>query len=143
MSTATINGHKWTIFTALIFAVLLQFSLPAIDHWYDKNTPVVAMAGLVVEKTHEHVDVRIKGEKLRQCDYVRMSAMTQNASGLMDADIVRIDNRPNDGATKPPGHYDLGVWRIKPVADGERAMVFVQHRCDGVTVVSKIADVAI
>lgn len=134
--------NKWVIFLGLMFALLMQPLAPMIKHLYQTSTPVVDMRGEIVEKTDDSVLLHIYGRKLRECEFVRITAFTATKNGeLRDAILERVGGKPQDGATKPIGSHDLGLWTIRPVAGSTRASVFVQHECSGELLLSRIADV--
>ena len=139
-----IQSNFWTVLFALVFVGMMQPLLPMLERWWEKNTPVVDMRGEVVTKTGNSVLIHITGEKIRQCVFVRLTAMTVGKSGaLVDAYLERSDGKPQDGSTKPTGMYDLGLWRVWPTDGSLKAVVFAQHTCGGEVVVSKIAEVTL
>ena len=139
-----LRSHFWTVVFALAFVVGMQPIAPMLGHWYNENTPVVDMEGVIVERTDESVLIHITGEKLRMCRYVAITAMTSTADGrLEDAYIRKMSGKPQDGSTKPVGNYDLGLWQVWPISGSSKVVVFVQHDCDGAVVLSKIAEVSL
>lgn len=137
-----ILDNKWTLIFALAFALLMQPVAPLLLNWYNAASPVVSMSGVVVAKSPEAVVIHITGDKLRSCVFIRVTAMVETKYGsLLDAYLERTGGKPHDGATKPIGRHDLGLWRVWPVEGAVRAIVFVQHDCAGAAVLSRIADV--
>ena len=139
--TKPLKDNRWTILFALLCVLAFQAALPVAQHFWQANRPIVAMHGVIVQKTPDHIDIRISGEKLRTCAFVSLSAMTRVDGLMIDAELTRIDGRPDTWTTKPPGKYDLGVWRIRPIEGATKAFVFVQHDCDSTVVLTKIAEV--
>lgn len=111
----------------------------AYTFWDDVN-PVVRMQGSIVARAPGSVTLHIKGEKLRTCQYLQIRAYAERDGLLHDINHERVD-RPEDGHTKPPGVFDIGNWRLWPVAEASRVMVFTKHSCSGRLVVTKVADV--
>ena len=140
--TRLLIDNRWAVILGLIFAVLMQPLSPVINRWYQNSTPVVEMIGTVIERTDDSVLIHISGKKLRSCEFMRVTAFIATADGeLKDAFLERIGGKPQDGATKPVGQHDLGLWRVWPLQNSTRASVFVQHGCNGELVLSRIADV--
>lgn len=107
---------------------------------YDELRPVVVMRGVLLERRPGEVLVEIAGEKLRPCRYNAMHAYAVRGGVRSDASIARED-RPVDGHTKPPGKYNIGIWRVWPVAGAERVVVYVSHTCDGRLVATNVAEI--
>ena len=141
MKTAFLE-NRWAMFFGILFAILMQPLAPVLKHVYETSAPVVDMHGVVVERTDESVLIHITGRKLRSCEFMRVTAFTANGAGeLKDAYLERFSGKAQDGATKPVGMHDLGLWRVWPVAGSARASVFAQHDCNGELILSRIADV--
>lgn len=150
---ALLRAHGWP--TAA--AILVGFALLPILHreyadWAEAREaaaqqarPVVVMHGRLVQRDAYSVWLHIAGAKLRACRYMGLTAYSVDAQGVRrDANIERSDGIESRGDTKPPGDYDLGVWRVWPVGDeAVRALVSVEHDCAGVIVRSVIAEVAL
>jgi hypothetical protein len=126
---------------------LVNSTLERYRHQYDIDNPIVTMRGVLVESNTEEVLVHMAGTKSAarsdKCTYVRVQAYTRDADGLMrDAYIKRVD-MAEDGHTKPPGDFDIGVWRIWPRGDAVAVLVFALHDCGGRQVRTKIAEVTL
>ena len=140
----------------LVAAVVAGFALlPSVQQAYaewsarqevqrQQASPVVRMSGTLVGRDAQSVHIHIRGEKLRECRYAGVSAYAIDTGGVRhDANIRRTDAVHDNGRTKPPGLYDLGVWRVWPITpQAVRVMVVVEHLCgSGVAVRSLIAEV--
>lgn len=152
--------HKaWNLRWSWVFSIALGvFIAPVISNWsdnllnhyheaYDQGNPVVVMSGTLVKQDAESAYVHMAGTKQvnrsSECTYVRVKAYTRNAAGVMkDAYIQRVD-MPEDGHNKPPGNFDIGVWRIWPKDDASSVVVYAIHSCNGRQVRTVIADVVI
>jgi hypothetical protein len=106
--------------------------------------PVVQMKGDVVAgPTDSYVILHIYGSKLRgeECVYKGLQAFGERAVGpAVDLRIARV-GIPEDGATKPRGTYDIGLWRVWPVDGIDTVKVYVTHQCGERFVATKIAEV--
>lgn len=143
---------QWASLLGLVFGAFFMPTM--IDRWQSREraaheamqrgAPVVTMQGQVVGRGDAEVMVRIIGVKHRECRYLGLQAYSVSAAGVFaDANIKRAD-LDERGDTKPPGTFDLGVWRIWPLQAGaSRALVYVNHDCAGVHVRTVIADVAL
>ena len=109
---------------------------------WDEVNPVVRMQGVVVDRAPDAVTLHIRGEKLRTCQYLQIRAYAERDDRLYDINHERVD-RPEDGHTKPKGVFDIGKWRLWPVAGSTRVAVFTKHSCSGRLVVTKVADVSL
>lgn len=142
----------------LVAAIVVGFALlPSAQREYEdwaahrevqrqQASPVVRMAGVLVARDAHSVHIHIRGEKLRECRYAGLQAYAIDTHGVRhDANIQRADTVQDTGRTKPPGRYDLGVWRVWPITlDAVRILVAVEHLCGGsVSVRSVIAEVAL
>ena len=129
--------------TALLVGVALwpvtQLVSPFTWAMYDRAYPIVDMDGDIVGRGVDYADVHIYGKKNRQCKYLKIQSYIRIGNGLKDVTGTRIDT-PETGGTKPIGSFDIGVWRVSPIAGGSDVVMFVQHDCDGRTVLTKIAD---
>jgi hypothetical protein len=112
---------------------------------HQQSSPVVKMAGRITKREGASVWLHIRGSKLRECRYAGINAYAIDSEGVRhDANIERADEVLSDGATKAPGVYDLGIWRVWPVTpDARRVMVAVEHICGSVAVRSVIAEVSL
>jgi hypothetical protein len=111
---------------------------------YDHIFPVVDMRGtLVAYDPSGAALVHVGGSKLRDCQFIQIDSYSVSRTGILrDANEERVDDLPVDGGTKPPGTYDLGVWRIYPVVAGATAVrMYVEHSCNSRLVYTLIADV--
>lgn len=138
-----LRNNFYTILLALVFVGLAQPLAPMARGWWNATAPVVNMKGVLVEKTPDYVLIHITGEKLRACKFVNISAFTEADGNLIDSFITRMGYTKIDGATKPIGKHDLGLWRVYPINGSKKALVYVQHDCAGEVVMTKIAEVSI
>lgn len=138
---------RWSILGAAIVGAMVS---PVGHSWwraalssYDEASPVVVMRGELIGRDADAVFLRIEGQKLRNCTYLRVQAYAKDSDGqLTDAYLQRVD-RPERGDTKPTGNYSIGAWRVWPATGAAAVLVYVQHDCDGRLVVTKIAEVAV
>ena len=150
---ALLRAHGWPVAAAILVGFAL---LPALQREYtawaearevavQQARPVVIMHGRLIQRDAYSVWLHIAGAKIRACRYMGLTAYSMDAQGVRrDANIERADGIEVRGATKEPGDYDLGVWRVRPVGDeATRALVSVEHDCAGVIVRSVIAEVAL
>lgn len=110
---------------------------------YDELYPVVTMTGDIVKKEPGTVTLAIQGEKHRACNYVRIQAYTKRPDGSLQDAYIRREDRPESGDTKPPGKYDIGHWKVWPIDNSNRVVVYVQHNCNDRIVYTKIADIIV
>ena len=136
-----------TLVVSLVFALLVL--VPASTGlWaeglkaFDRAYPVVEMSGTLLRATDNEVVVSIAGRKLRDCQYLRITAYAVGSDGVMrDAYIERVDH-PEKGETKPIGAYDIGAWRVWPTHGAAAVRVYVHHVCGSRLVTTLIADVS-
>ena len=122
---------------------LINGLVDMLNEQYDDWRPVVKITGKRVSAEGNAVLIHMAGAKLRNCEYLRVSAFTADVSGSMrDAHIGR-EARRETGETKPLGSFDLGVWRLWPTDGALRAIVYISHQCGDRIVRTKIADVAL
>lgn len=150
---AMLKAHGWPVAAAILVGfALLPIAQREYEAWADARQaaqqqarPVVSMHGTLVQRDDVSVWVHIAGTKLRACGYLGLTAYSIDGQGVRrDANIERADGVQVRGASKDPGAYDLGVWRIWPVQDSAvRALVSVEHDCMGVIVRSVIAEVVL
>ncbi len=150
---ALLRAHGWPVAAAILVGfALLPVAQREYTAWSDRRAerselarPVVAMTGRLVQRDDVSVWVHIAGTKLRPCRFLAVTGYAINAGGVRrDANIERVDGITVRGDSKPPGEYDLGLWRVWPVADdAATVLVAVEHECGGVTVRSIIAEVPV
>lgn len=107
---------------------------------YINAAPVVAVQGELINRGSNSATLHLWGEKLRACTYVKVNAYTLHDGMMVDASTIRID-APDNHATRPLGPFDMGEWRVWPVAGASKILIFVQHDCNGRVVITKIAEV--
>ena len=107
--------------------------------FYDYIYPVAKMEADIVARGPDSVDLHIYGKKQRNCTYVQMHSFAKSGDVMTDVHQKRIDIA-EQGATKPIGVYDIGVWRVWPVAGATYVLMYVHHTCNGRHVLTKIAD---
>jgi hypothetical protein len=139
---------KYTFLFSVLTVYILATSGATLNllNLYDHFFPVVRMEGRIVSKDPSgSVLVHVWGEKLRDCQFIQIDSYSLSRTGILrDANEERAEDLPADGGTKPPGVYDLGVWRIYPVVAGStRVQMFVEHSCNGRLVYTNIADVSL
>lgn len=131
------------IVSAFIIGIALwpitQIAAPFTWALYDKVYPIVTMDGDIVGRGADHADIHIYGKKNRQCKYIQTRSYIRIGEQLKDVTGNRIDT-PETGGTKPLGTFDIGVWRVTPIAGGSDVVMYVQHDCSGRLVLTKIAD---
>ena len=134
-------GMRWTITFALCAGYLLSGVSPM--SIYDSLSPVVVMEGKLIKRDVDSVVVHVSGTKLRSCQFLQIDSYSVDATGRMrDANETRIDGMDYDGASKPVGEYDLGMWRIYPLGTKATGVqMYVEHSCAGRIVLTKIADI--
>jgi hypothetical protein len=130
------TSMKWTIMFSIALGMFISgiFAQPIKDaylEYYDAAYPVVAMRGDLVAQDDDAVTIRISGEKLRPCRYLRMLAYTTKNGQLTDAYHERAVGVPDDSITRPVGKMDIGFWRIYPKGNADAVSVYVQHDCGG------------
>ncbi len=133
-------GVAWLVILVCVLTVGKDYA----HGFYDQISPVLVMTGKIVARTADTVDIHITGEKRRACAYMGIQAYG-GGGGLTDPaqvlELERID-ATSSGATRPPGYYDIGVWRMN--AKGSKTIrVVTQHSCDGRIVLSTIASVTL
>ena len=110
---------------------------------YDALRPVVKISGERVGADDNAVLIHMVGDKLRDCNYLRVTAFTADGSGRMRDAYINREARRETGETKPRGSFDFGTWRLWPTDGALRAIVYISHQCGGRIVRTKIADVAL
>lgn len=111
---------------------------------YDASHPVWArIKALDVKRSGDTVMLRLEGEKVRDCRFLRIYARSDHAEGALDAAIRRMDAL-SVGATRPLGVQAFGTWEIKPVLpEAISVSIFLEHDCNDRIVVSKILRVPV
>lgn len=142
---ANLTRQPFTMIFAVILGLLLapmvSFGWDATIQLYDRAFPPVSMKGEVLRADQYEAVVRIRGQKLRKCTYLRLQALTQDRNGeLLDAYIQRIDMVEN-GDTKAPGNYFFGDWRIFPRSNAVAVIVDANHLCGDRIVVTRVVEV--
>ena len=146
----------WALCGALIGAAIM-LAVSAHNHNSDIASAVekvradeMAARGPVVIAASEIRGIDVGGvnvhlgpvDKLRDCDYRGMQAFfaTQTA-GMQELSANRIDT-PETRATKPIGKFaTFGIWRLTPrMAGTGKLMMFINYNCDGLTIVTRVAD---
>jgi hypothetical protein len=137
----------WSTAIGVCIGVLAALATPAmvgpVRNLYDDLFPVTRMRGELVEREPGAVVLRITGEKLRgnECRLLAVygySVLPDDS--LADADASRID-APAAPRLRNAGSYNLGLWRVAPVAaDATGVRVVAQYDCVGRIVLSVIAD---
>jgi hypothetical protein len=128
----------------LIMVPVGDAGMSAMQAMYDASYPVLDMKGKLVARDGDAVLVSLVGKKLRDCTYLRMTAYSTGGDGVThDAYVLRVD-RPSQGDTKPAGAiYDIGVWKVWPIAAATQVEIWSMHQCDGRIVRSPLARVAL
>lgn len=139
---------RWTILTAVIVGYMLspftQLGASTFFRMYDAMFPVVTAHGELTSRDSDSIYVHITGTKHRDCQYLQIDSYYSTPAGMLwDANETRTDLLPIDGASKPVGPFDIGVWRIFPVSGASSVQLYVEHSCAGRLVVTKIADVTL
>lgn len=136
---------RWTVAVGLVIGFMLA---PVGQAWwvvaqshYDEAYPVVRMQAKVVKRDDDSVFVRIHGEKLRACRYVRLQAYAVGDDGFADDVYARRIDMPEKGDNKPLGKFDIGTWQFWPIIGVAVITIYVTHACDGRIVSTKIAEV--
>ena len=142
-----ITNMRWTLFLGVITGVLFGPVGGAgwgyVQSVYDDVRPVVRMSGEIVGRDGSSVLIKVTGEKLRDCRYLRISAFAKIDDRADDVYAKRED-APENGLTKPRGKYSAGVWRVWPVVDMTQIIeMYVQHDCSGRVVLTQIARVKV
>jgi len=138
-----IKDVRWSmiiiVFLLFVLAHLVTPMLTEILNDRAANAPVVKMGGILTARNDDMVTIALIGEKLRECEFVKMNAFTVINGEMHDSNLIGPDS-PVRG-TRPVGIYNLGEWRVWPTNGAEKVMIFVHHSCNGKTVFTKIADV--
>lgn len=146
MNVRSIIDMRWTAIIAFAIGVWMapagQAMWNAGMDYYDESYPVLNMTGRLERQDDNNVWIRVSGEKLRECSYIRVQAYTRNKGVLTDAFHMR-DDRPETGHTKPLGTYSIGMWRIWPKGDADTVLMYVQSACDGRLVMTLVAEVSL
>jgi len=111
----------------------------------DLFVPVLWVHGTLVSKSADSVVITMGGWKIRECRFHGVQAYSVDGEGRRRAaTITRID-APIVGLTHPRGHYDLGVWDIRPLHGGISVLVYAHHACSGADDLrmTKMAEVAV
>jgi len=125
---AAARSMRWTIVFSVMLGIGLSWLTPM--SWIDAVFPVVTMKSEVMAKTPTEVVVRLSGTKHRDCKYEGIDAFSKHGGMVRDLNMERVD-MPDDGMTKPKGHYDFGLWRIWPTANTKLVTIYVRYDCDG------------
>jgi hypothetical protein len=138
---------RWTVLLTAAISLLLapvgQTWWRGLLSYYDDAKPVVVMQAQLLTRTDHDAVLRIYGDKLRPCTYLRMQTYWRDSMGeLHDAFAQRLD-MPNRGDSKPLGSFDIGQWRVWPVQGAKSIVMFSQHDCDGRLVSTKMVEVAL
>ena len=139
---------RWTILTAVVVGYMLspfpQLGASTFFKMYDALWPVVTAHGELVSRDKDSAYLHVTGTKHRDCQYLQIDSYYTTPAGMLrDANESRTDLLPIDGASKPVGPFDIGVWRIFPVSGASSVQLYVEHSCAGRLVVTKIAEVAL
>ena len=136
---------RWTVLVGALIGVLIapagQSGWRAISGLYDETWPVVVMQGHLVGRVEDAVVVEVAGEKRRDCRYLRIQAFARGVDGALRDVFAMRQDRPEAGATKPLGTFNIGRWKIWPTDDAVAVLMYSQHDCSGRIVQTKIADV--
>lgn len=132
----------WGVIVGLVAGQSFQSIKLSVLSVYDSIYPVTEMNGNLVHRDGDSAWIRIAGTKTgRDCVFLSIQAYGTDDIGVRrDAMLERIDGVV-DGHSKPPGEYDLGIWRIWTLGLSTGAEVWVSHDCDGRRVVTQIAKV--
>lgn len=135
--------YRWRAIPWIVMGIVLTTTLfDPVRFWL---YPVAKMEGEVAARGDGFVIVRIQGKKLRgvECEYLGRQAFGDRLIGPpVELYITRLD-RPEDGKTKPPGTYDVGLWDIRPTLGVTRVRVYVTHNCEGTRWATEIASINI
>ena len=146
MNLRSLFDVRWTAVIALALGVWMapagQTMWNAAAGYYDDANPVLKMTGRLERQDDDSVWIRVAGEKLRECSYIRVQTYTRNKGVLTDA-FSRREDRPETGHTKPLGTYSIGMWRIWPKGDADTVLMYVQSACDGRLVMTLVAEVTL
>ena len=125
-------------------AIVVPMGMEALRDQYDASHPVwVRIKALDVTRSGDVVVLRLEGEKVRDCRFLRIYARSDHPEGALDAAIRRTD-APAVGATRPLGMQAFGAWEIKPVLPGAISVsIFLEHDCNDRIVMSKILRVPV
>lgn len=135
---------KWTVLITVLLTILVgHIAGHQAIVLYNQNAPIIEMTGTLVSHDGHSAVIHVKGKKLRDCRFEKLTAMYKLKSNglLVDANLARVGDLPPADGTRPVGDHDLGLWRIWPTDDAVRVMMFVQHTCGKETVMSKLAEV--
>jgi len=139
-----IHSMRWTIGLSILAGLFLSGGFTYLGalglDLYDAANPVLELNGTIKSLDNDSIVVHAEGEKVRNCQYIRLQAYTLHADGrLHDAQIERVDQH-EDHDHKVKGAFDFGTWRIWPKGDAVGLQVFSQHLCSNRMVMSKIFD---
>jgi hypothetical protein len=125
-------------------AAIVPLLIEAGRDWYDETHPVVSgLKADMVWREGEVVGLRMFGDKVRDCRFLRISARSDHKEGSLDAEINRTDSASR-GATRPLGRQWFGVWEIRPVLrDAVAVSVFLEHDCNGRIVRSSLQGIKV
>ena len=125
---------KWLFVGIFVVGMVLQPTLQLLSSpvlaFYDWAYPVVVMDADIVARAADSVDLHIYGKKQRDCRYMGIQSFLKTQAVLSDANQKRT-SMPETGQTKPLGNFDIGVWRVWPIAGAEHVLMYVQHSCNG------------
>jgi hypothetical protein len=156
MIRVILNIWRWPVnsMVGVLFGVVLAtwvyFYSPnligPLSNAWDERYPVVKpVSAEVIARENDAVIVRIVADKQRgeECIILRIYASAIGPDGLPAlASARRPDGTEHAGVSHEAGVRDFGVWRIKPVIAGSRAViVYTEHSCLGRVAKSKIAEV--
>jgi hypothetical protein len=125
-------------------AVLVPMLIEAGRDWYDETHPVVAgLKADMIWRKGDAVGLRMFGDKVRDCRFLRISARSDHKEGSLYAEITRTDAESR-GATRPLGRQWFGMWEIRPVLrDAVAVSVFLEHDCSGRIVRSSLQGIKV
>ncbi len=137
-------------FVGVCFGVMAVLGTPEIvgslRSAYDSLRPVLRMSGVIASRDADAVILHISGEKMRgeECRLLAVYGYSVGADGLLkDADAKRID-APQVNRQRDKGVYDIGLWRVGPIApDAVGVRVVAQHDCVGRVILSTIAEASL
>jgi len=127
----------------LLFVPLADWLSHIARNSYDTGHPVVVGRADILKRgiATDDVQVLLSGEKLRDCDYIGISAYSVSPDDELHSVYMLRADQPSTGATRPVGRHSFGVWRLWPIIGTDRIVIWATHTCSGRIVRSKFAEV--
>jgi hypothetical protein len=135
----------WLLIVALLLGTAIGAVLDPLRDWllerYDDAHPVIVMQTRIVSREPGRLVLSVKGEKLRNCQYVPTANGAGSVPGEPDRDlrITRLD-KPVTGTNRKVGPIAEQKWEVLDVDGVQAVTIWVSYDCGGRYVVNKFAE---